>query len=107
LFNRFPKRITLLRGNHESRQITQVFFFFLLLILFTYFYLFICRYGFYDECVKKYGNAEVWNQYTVLFDYLPLGAIIQREASFFFYLFYFILFLFLDSLYSWRLIPCF
>ena len=36
-------------------------------------------YGFYDECVRKYGSGNVWKMYTDLFDYLPLTAVVDDQ----------------------------
>lgn len=37
-------------------------------------------YGFLDEIIKKYGNSNPWNYCMELFDYLPIGAIVDGEV---------------------------
>lgn len=34
-------------------------------------------YGFYTECTRKYGSANVWNYFTDMFDFLTLSVVID------------------------------
>ena len=36
-------------------------------------------YGFYDETIRKYGNANPWKYCTEVFDYLGIGAVVEGK----------------------------
>ena len=80
----WPAHMTLLRGNHESRQITQARASSLALAprLVCDAHAALPRqvYGFFDECQRKYGNANAWRYCTDVFDYLTLSALIDGRV---------------------------
>ncbi|CAF0923874.1 unnamed protein product, partial [Didymodactylos carnosus] len=58
-----PKKVILLRGNHEIRKVQQMF-------------------SFYRECIIKFGDSlgkEVWEAINTVFDVLPLAAVIDEK----------------------------
>ena len=56
-----PDGFFMLRGNHESRQVSQ-------------------QYGFRKEIITNYGDASLWTYCMSLFDLLPYAAIVDGDV---------------------------
>lgn len=57
---KYPSRIFMIRGNHETRTTNS-------------------QYGFYGECQSRYGDTQVWQDFNVVFDYLPMAAVVDGK----------------------------
>lgn len=57
---RYPDRFFMLRGNHECRQVNQM-------------------YGFYEEIINRFGHAGPYKACNDLLDFLPMAAVIENK----------------------------
>lgn len=58
---KYPENVHMLRGNHECSQITF-------------------QYGFYSECLEKFGTTAVSQRCCEMFTFLPIAAMIGEKC---------------------------
>ena len=56
----FPKSVVLLRGNHETRDMTECF-------------------GYRKQCLENFGDTEMYERCMELFDLLPVACCVNGE----------------------------
>ncbi|CAK9439980.1 uncharacterized protein LODBEIA_P40800 [Lodderomyces beijingensis] len=57
---KYPENFFMLRGNHESANITKI-------------------YGFYDECKRRLKTPKLWKNFVDVFNSLPIAATINEK----------------------------
>ena len=57
---KFPKQVHFIRGNHEFRDLNEM-------------------YGFKEEIMSRFESADLWDQINRVFEYLPFVAIVNKE----------------------------
>jgi len=57
----YKDRVTLIRGNHETEQVSQT-------------------YGFREECIDRFGTSHVWKSFCEAFQYLNLAAVLDNNV---------------------------
>ncbi|EFO23569.2 serine/threonine protein phosphatase PP1 isozyme 1 [Loa loa] len=57
---KFPNNFFLLRGNHECANVNRV-------------------YGFYEECMRRFNSAQLWQTFQDTFQCMPLTALVGER----------------------------
>lgn len=59
LYCTYPDYVTLLRGNHEFSQVNH-------------------SYGFYDDVIRQYGYIDLYKEFDLVFQWLPIAAVVSK-----------------------------